>query len=113
MVWAMLHVMVSSSAIKQSAAGILVLFFLLTASLAGNDHDVARRLRKTGDIVPVEQILKTLGGTRDVRVLEITLRERDGHLVYSVEYIDPNGVVLEKQYDAKSGVLLQTRQDDE
>jgi uncharacterized membrane protein YkoI len=108
MIWTILHVMVNSSALKQSAASILVLLFLLTSSLADNDHDVARRLRKTGDIVPVERILKTLGGAHDVRVLEITLRERAGRLVYSVEYIDPNGLVIERQYDAKSGALLET-----
>lgn len=110
MMRAILHVMVSGTALKQSVASMLVVLFLLTASLADNDHDVARRLRKTGDIVPVERILKTLGGAEDVRVLEITLGEQAGRLVYSVEYIDPNGVVMKKQYDAKSGVLLQMRE---
>ena len=104
--------MLSSSALKQSAASIVALLFLLTSSLADNDHDVARRLRKTGDIVPMERILKTLGGARDVRILEITLQEQAGRLVYSVEYIDPNGVVIKRQYDAKSGTLLQTREDE-
>lgn len=109
MSWVILHVMVSSSALKQSAASVLVLLSLLSVCLADNDHDVARRLRKRGTIVPVEQILKTLGGIHNVRVLEITLRERQGYLVYSVEYIDPNGVIIRKQYDARSGVLLQMR----
>lgn len=101
--------MVQSAALKQSAASMLALLFLLTSNLADNDHDVARRLRKAGEIVPVERILKTLDEAHDVRVLEITLQKRAGRLVYSVEYIDPNGLVVKRQYDAKSGALLETR----
>ena len=107
--WIILHAMRQRAALKQSVASMLVLLCFLTSALAGNDHDVARRLRKTGEIVPVERILETLGRAQDIRVLEITLGERAGRLVYSVEYIDPNGLVLRRQFDAKSGALLESR----
>ena len=104
------HVLLSTSVLKQGAVSVLALLLLLAVSLANDDHDVARRLRGTGDILPMERILQTLGRVHPVRILEITLREKQGYFVYTVEYVDAQGVVWKKQYDAKSGVLLHTGQ---
>jgi uncharacterized membrane protein YkoI len=94
-------------------ASILSLFLLLTVSLADDDHDVAKRLREKGEIIPMEQILQTVGNirpqSRPVRVLEITLQEKEGRFLYDVEYVDAHGIVWKRQYDAKTGTLLQTR----
>jgi uncharacterized membrane protein YkoI len=94
-------------------ASILSLFLLLTVSLADDDHDVAKRLREKGEIIPMEQILQTFGNlrsqSRPVRVLEITLQEKEGRFLYTVEYVDAHGIVWKRQYDAKTGTLLQTR----
>jgi uncharacterized membrane protein YkoI len=102
------HVLLSTSVFKQGAASVLALLLLLTVGLANDDHDVARRLRDTGDIVPVERILQSLSRVHPVRVLEITLQEKQGHEIYTVEYVDAQGVVWKRQYDARSGVSLHT-----
>jgi uncharacterized membrane protein YkoI len=103
------HVFLRTSVLKQGTARVLaLLLLLLTVGLANDDHEVARRLRDTGDIVPVERILQTLSRVHPVRVLEITLREEHGSFVYTVEYVDAQGVVWKRQYDAKSGGVLHT-----
>ena len=112
MMWTTFRVTVNRYVLKQVIVSVAALLCLLTAGLADSDHDMARRLKKMGNIVPLERILDTLGETRDVRILEINLRERAGRLIYHVEYIDPSGVVIERQYDAQSGALLQTREDE-
>lgn len=106
--------MLRMSLLTQGAVSALSLLLLLTVSLADEDHNVARRLRESGQIVPIEQILQTLSRARpDVRpfhVLESTLQDKQDHLVYSVEYLDTQGVVWTRQYDATSGALLHTRE---
>jgi uncharacterized membrane protein YkoI len=87
------------------AAGSLLACLLLIMSYA-DDHDVAKRLKDTGDIVPLATILKTVSTTHPGRVLEVQLQHQHGRPVYHVELVDAHGVVWYLQFDATQGALL-------
>lgn len=89
----LLYIGLSTSGVTQDAAAVLSLLLLLAVHLAHDDHDVAKRPRNTRDIVPMEQILQTLNGGGPLRILAITLQERQGHFVSTIEYVDAHGVV--------------------
>jgi uncharacterized membrane protein YkoI len=78
---------------------------LLIISYA-DDHDVAKRLKDTGDIVPLTTILKAVNTTHPGRVLEVELQHQHGRSVYAVELVDAHGVVWYLRFDATRGVLL-------
>jgi uncharacterized membrane protein YkoI len=87
------------------AAGSLLACLLLVMSYTA-DHDVAKRLKESGDIVPLATILKTVSTTHPGRVLEVELQHQHGRPVYHVELVDAHGVVWYLQFDATQGVLL-------
>ena len=96
---------------KQMATGVMILLCLVTMSLADDDHEVAQRLRATGKIVPVERLIESLNNGQSGHILEVTLHNQQGRLVYIIEYLDAHGKVWIKQYDASSGALLGSRRD--
>ena len=96
------------SILKQVVVGGLLLLLLAVYGIA-EDHYVAKRLRETGQILPIERILQTLSSVHPVSILDVTLRDWQGYFVYSIEYLDARGIVWEKQYDATRGILLRTR----
>ena len=99
------------SVFQKTAASAIVLLMLLSLSRAAEDHDVARRLRADGAIVPVSQILTTISRTRPGQALEITLQRRQGHVVYQVEWVDARGVVWYLRYNAVGGALSSIQKD--
>ena len=96
----------SVSVLKRSMVAVLLLLFLLTLSFADEDHDIAKRRRETGEIIPIERILDTISSPRPKRVLDVTLQDRGGRSIYIIEYLDTHGTVWKKCYDATSGKLL-------
>lgn len=90
-----------------------------TALLAGafnaaaeSDHDQARRLRDTGDILPLETLIQRARAERPGRILELKLKEKKGRVLYEIELVDERGIVWEMYFDARSGELLKSKQDD-
>lgn len=96
---------------KQAVTGLMVLLCLGTMSIADDDHEVAQRLRKTGKIVPMKRLLESLNNGHPGHILEVTLHNQQGRLVYIIEYLDEHGKVWVKHYDASNGTLLSSRQD--
>ncbi|WP_127477945.1 PepSY domain-containing protein [Sulfurivermis fontis] len=93
--------------------------FLLAALLAAaggasaeSDHDRARRLRDAGDILPLETIIERVRRERPGRILELELKEKKERILYEVEMVDERGMVWELYFDARSGELLKSEQDD-
>ena len=80
-------------------------FHALYAS-ADDDHARARELVKSGEIVPLEKLLKETLSNKPWRILEVELERENGRLVYEVEVIDEQGRVRELLFDARSGELL-------
>lgn len=79
---------------------------------AESDHDRARRLRDTGDILPLETLIERARTERPGRILELELKEKQDRLIYEVELVDEQGMVWELYFDARSGELLKSEQDD-
>jgi len=79
---------------------------------ADRDHDEARRLLKSGDILSLELILEKLRPTHPGKILEVELETKSGKVVYEIEMLGDDGIVREFIIDARTGVLLHSKQDD-
>ena len=91
-----------------------VVVLLAMALPAGADTDAAtvRRLRESGEILPLEKILERARKERPGEVLETELERKGARHVYEVEILDAQGRVWELKFDARSGELLGQKQDD-
>jgi uncharacterized membrane protein YkoI len=78
---------------------------------ASEGQDEARKLRETGDILPLEQILDKAKQKQPGRVVETELEKKSGRHVYEIKIVDEKGVMHELKYDAKSGELLKAKQE--
>ena len=102
--------------IMRTVVRLLLWFVLLLAgSVYASDHDdqaEMRRLRASGVIVPLEQLVSDARQRHPGRMLEAELKKRDDRYIYEVEMLDEAGLVRELIYDAASGRLLEERKDD-
>jgi len=98
--------------------GLLLLSVLMavvqTAAQADDDddHEQARRLKDSGQILPLEQIIKAAQAEHRGRVIEVELKTKNGRYVYEVELLDQHGEVWELYFDAASGELIKRKRDD-
>lgn len=67
------------------------------------DHDRARALRESGEIQPLEQIIRRAKEMHPGRVLEVELHDDSGRLIYEIELVGERGVVRELYFDARTG----------
>jgi uncharacterized membrane protein YkoI len=88
---------------------ILAAALLLPAGRAGaeEDSDRARASRAAGLTVPLESLVEWVEQRYHGRLLEAELEEEDGALVYELEWLTPQSTVLEFEFDAHSGRLLE------
>jgi uncharacterized membrane protein YkoI len=90
---------------------VLVLFLamlLIPASgQAGEaDHDLAKHLKDSGEIIPLDKLIADVHRRYAGRILEVELEQKRGQYVYEIEMVDDDGLVNEYFYDAKTGELL-------
>lgn len=93
----------------------LISFILtITASEAVADVSqiVARKLRDSGQILPLEKIYELTKKIKSGRVLETELEEKKGVYIYEVELLDVDGLVWELKLDAKTGKLIKLEIED-
>jgi uncharacterized membrane protein YkoI len=77
------------------------------------DQDEALRLRLQGVILPLEELLqRAMALHPDARLLEAELEEHDQHYVYEVELLTPAQIVREIKINARTGELLEDKEDD-
>ena len=95
------------------------LYLLLLACLAPGsaaagrlDQDDARRLYRSGAILPLEQVLEVVRGYQPGRVIEVELDEDSRRYVYELEILAPDGRVWELEVDAATGRLLERKRED-
>jgi uncharacterized membrane protein YkoI len=95
-------------------ASLILAVALLAPSLAfaGEGHDKAKQLKDAGEILPLETVIKTATSNKPGRVIEAELKSSRGGYVYEIELVDKSGVVWELKYDAKTGKLLSTKEED-
>ena len=91
--------------------GILLCALLAAAPAFARDHQEAMQLRRSGEIMSLEEVLRRAPGHKHQRVLEVELERKRGRYVYEVETLDPQGRVWEHEYDAATGEVLRSRQE--
>ncbi len=84
----------------------------LQATLADDDYIEARRLQDSGEILPLQTILKNIRQSFPGKIIEIDLEKEDGFIAYEVEILGKDGVVREIYINAKTGKLLSVKEDD-
>lgn len=101
---------------RYSGISVLVLaVLLLSAQAMARDlgHDEALRLRQSGAILGLEQVLETaLGRYPGAELLEAELEEKHGHYRYEIELLTVDGVARELDVDARDGRILRDKEDD-
>ena len=93
---------------------LLFIFFISSNLWADEDHERARELVKSGEIISLEQLLKNISASEagKLRLLEVELETKNQRLVYELELVDEKGVVRELLFDAKTGEALGEEDDD-
>ena len=91
--------------------GIIILSPLQIAQ-ADDDYIEARRLQDSGQILPLETILKNIRQVFPGKIIEIDLEKENGRIVYELEILGEDGVVREIYINAKTGKLLSVKEDD-
>ncbi|WP_130469881.1 PepSY domain-containing protein [Candidatus Magnetaquicoccus inordinatus] len=76
------------------------------------DHDRARHLMRKGEILPLEQIVSGLAQHGKGRLLAVELQQKQGQWIYEIQYMDEQGRLLEEGYDARSGRLLYSKEEE-
>lgn len=94
---------------KVIVAGIIIGWACIAA--ASDDHDEAKRLLDSGNILPLETILSKIRDTHQGKVLDVELEAEHGQTIYEVEFLTVDGVVLEVKVDASSGKILSTEKE--
>ncbi len=84
----------------------------LQVAMADDDYIEARRLLDSGEIQPLEVILKNVRQIFPGKVLEVELEKEDKQIVYEIEILGDDGVIKEVYIDAKTGKHLFTKEDD-
>lgn len=90
---------------------LLVLAAIGSASAAPpRDHERARAAQSRGEFVPLEVILADAEKRQPGRVLEVEL---EGDDEYEIEILRADGVVVELEYDARTGKLIELEVEDD
>jgi uncharacterized membrane protein YkoI len=76
-----------------------------------DDHDQAKRLRESGRILPLEQIVEKARKLHSGHLIETELEHRGERYVYEIELLDEHGKVWELRFDAATGELVDTEQE--
>jgi uncharacterized membrane protein YkoI len=74
---------------------------------ADSDSDRARASREAGQTIALQSLVEWVAERYHGRLLEAELEEEDGVLVYELEWLTPQSSVLEFEFDAHSGRLLE------
>lgn len=91
---------------------VAALLMLLLCGVATADEDPARArdLVEAGEILPLEEVLSSVRGERNWRLLEAELEREGGRWIYEFELLDERGRVHEIEVDARSGEILEEEQ---
>ncbi len=95
-------------------------FKLITTSLliilsvplyADDDHDEAKRLVESGEILALEVVLQKVREIQAGKVLEVELETEKGKKLYEIELLSTDGIVFELKFDARTGKHLSTEKE--
>lgn len=76
------------------------------------DHEAALRLRESGDILSLDEIIEKTHGLVDGHLIEAELEHEDKRYVYELEFLDQRGTVREIYVNAKTGEVIKVENGD-
>lgn len=91
---------------------LIVLLIVTMPALAagsGRDHERARAAQARGEYVPLERILADAERREPGKIIDVELDDDE----YEIEILRPDGVVVELEYDARDGRLLEREAEDD
>ena len=71
-----------------------------------DDHDVARRAREAGDVLPLAALQDRVAATLGGRILGVELEREGGRYVYEFKMLMPDGRLREVAVDARTGGVI-------
>ncbi|MEJ2309857.1 MAG: PepSY domain-containing protein [Gammaproteobacteria bacterium] len=95
----------------------LLLSLLVSGSAAADrnepekDHERVYRARQDARILPLETILEKLDLGKETRLLEVEHELEHGQDIYEIEYLTPDGDIIEIEVDAATGRILKREQE--
>ena len=96
---------------------LITISFLISLSILvyaddDHDHDEAKRLLDSGDILALEIVLQKVREIQPGKILEVELETKHSKKVYEIELLTPDSRVLELLFDARTGEHLSTEKED-
>ena len=79
---------------------------------ADDDHEKAKRLLESGDILALETVLQNARSIQPGKILEVELETEKGQKVYEIELLTSDGTILELLFDARTGEHISTKNED-
>jgi len=91
------------------AVVLTVLSVSMAAPIAASedDHERARRLRESGEVLPLADVIDKIREQQPGKVLEVEMDRDHDRWVYEIMLLAPNGAVWEYEVDAATGELLE------
>ena len=86
----------------------LALILIASGARAGEslDHDEIKRLRETGEILSMVEVMRRAAGVQPGQLLEAELEREDGAYVYEIKILAPDGSLHELYLDAATAEIL-------
>lgn len=78
----------------------------------GDDHDRAREAVRSGEVMPLGQVLERIAPLHPGQVLEVELEREGGRWVYELRLLAADGRLLRLELDARTAEVLRVRQRD-
>lgn len=91
--------------------GVVLLSLVVSISRADISQSKARALFQSGQILSLEKIHQKASMVQSGRIIESELEKKGKRYLYEIEILDSKGVVWELKLDAKSGKLINIKED--
>ncbi len=78
-----------------------------------SQQDVAREAVRQGLVRPLEEVLTEVRKTIKGDIVEIEFEKDDGRFIYEIEYVAPDGHLMEIKIDAKTLAVISVGEEDE
>lgn len=82
------------------------------SAYADDDHEKAKRLLESGDILALETVLQNARAIQPGKILEVELETEKGQKIYEIELLTSDGQILELLFDARTGEHISTKEED-
>lgn len=74
-----------------------------------SDHELARQALQAGKVLPLRTVLDQVERSYNGQVIKVEFEHDDGHFIYELRLLHPNGEVSKLKVDAMDGRVLSVR----